>query len=175
MSNLVVSTLVDTFMESANLAAAQETLGIAPGLPMWTFAAADSSDPAAGKFTTDNASKAGTTFLYLSLVPKNGGDASFIQYLGGQLGGIILLDSTGETDSAEVSSATLTASGIQLVSGFSGAGNWSGDYSASFYPINTNMIMRILLLNSLITPCPDGTVTPVTSITTVQGIITAIS
>lgn len=152
--------------------------GGVPQLPSWTFQAADSSDPTPGKFTTNAATKGDTTLVYLSLTPKNGGDASFIQAIGvfGLLAsGIVLTDSVGLICTSQVSNVTLTDFGLQLAAGFAPDGSWGGDYSLSFFPIMTQMLINRILTNSGITPCPDGTVSPVTSITTQNGIITAIS
>lgn len=51
----------------------------------------------------------------------------------------------------------------------------NGGTNAAVAGTDYSLTLQQALAASGITPCPDGTVTPVTSITTIQGIITAIS
>lgn len=179
MSNLTVSTLVDTFMESADLPAAQTTLGIASQLPQWMFDAADSSAPDPGCFTTNSASLISTTLIYLALAPKGGGDTTYIAYIAAAAldSWIVLLGPNGKTYGFDVTATALTGFGVQLTVGIGmgGSDTWAGLYSLSHSPSMGNVNLPNILTNASITPCPDGTVTPVTSITTKGGIITAIS
>ncbi len=65
MSDLVTSTDIDTFMGSANNAAARINLGINDASPRWTYTAAGGA-PAAGLFTTDNTAIAASVNFVLS-------------------------------------------------------------------------------------------------------------
>lgn len=166
--------------------------GGTPGLPVWTFAAGGGV-PASGKFTTDDVSPTATTLIKLNTAPKNGA-SGWASFFGNLITAptkffIILTSGSGEAVYFRVDS--LTAPGdIELsVAELSATGtNWSGDYQLSFGPYveglvqSVNGVPGVVVVNqvsvntaSSVTPCTDGTVSPVTSITTVGGIITAIS
>lgn len=153
--------------------------GGTPGLPVWTFAAADSSDPASGKFTTNAADIPSTSLIRLSVVPKNGvNGADAFEYIAanGMGAEVTLVDSTGAAYVFAVSLAAGTGPSIDLtLEGAPASGTWGGDYQGSSSSRVQDITMTSVLAQSSIAPCPDGTITPVTSITTVKGIITAIS
>lgn len=150
-----------------------------PGLPTWTFAAGG-GDPASGQFTTDNASPNSTSTLKISNFPKY--DAAGIG-MGSNLQQvpvnalIVLVSSTGQQYSSVFTGAS-DGGAFSIVStgGFGALPNWSGDFQLSFWP-SFSMVSTVtlgqVLSNSGITPAPDGTVTPVTSITTQTGIVTS--
>lgn len=179
MSNLVVSTLVDTFMGSADLPAAQATLGISNGLPVWTWAAADISTPSAGHFTSNSAAISTTGALALSDTAKDGstGWVSLMESFFQTPFILILADASGKIQAFEITSVVGAGSFIQLnttpVVGNSNP-NWSAlGYSASFmcFPVAAPTLTAVLAQSS-ITPAADSTTTPVTSLTTQTGIVT---
>lgn len=150
---------------------AQATASTPPG-PLWTWTAGGGV-PAAGQFTTDNNAISATTTVKFHFTPKNGGDVT--ESLGNVpwLSSLILSNSSGAIVSAEVATNGNAGDGTFTVQNVTGAGNWSGDYQLSVWPYPQNITQ--IYSESSIVPVNDGTVTPVTSITTVKGIITAIS
>jgi hypothetical protein len=144
---------------------------------VWTFAAANNSDPASGKFTTDNASPASTTVLHLS--NKQKGDVAGVG-IGTQLtsiaaGSLLLFySSTGQPYPATISAANNGGDYTILNVSFpSGLPNWAGDFTAVIWP--APQTLANILANAGISPVADGTVTPLTSGTTQSGIVTALS
>lgn len=93
-------------------------------------------------------------------------------------------DNAGNAADSEISSTTVvTSAGAGAAANnlamFTGSGPSSlgvadSGINVSALPQGPLSLASLYLVDS-ITPCPDGTVTPVTSITTVNGIITAIS
>lgn len=149
-----------------------------PGLPVWTFAAADNSDPASGKFTTDSSSGSAFQALNLSINPKNGGILNAILPTIPIGANVLLVDSAGKCISAVVAAVSAQADFVAFnVSNQGVSGTFSGDYQVSFWPgpLPTTPTLAQILANAGITPAADATVTPVTSVTTQTGIATNIS
>jgi len=134
-----------------------------PQLPQWTFQDALGGDPTAGKFTTDHAGIAATTSVKIHDTAKDTGTGWAIGplifnnalFVADALGNVTILRVQGATYDTIAQAAVLPVFPLGVTSG-----NWSGVYSVSF---------------GNWTGAADGTVTPVTSITTQGGIITAIS
>lgn len=159
-----------------------------PGLPVWTYT---SGAMASGKLKTDNSSPSSTTSIDFSVTPKNGGVSLQGLFNSMSPAGVtmILTDANGKSYAFEVTSITNNTTYMTFaVSGTAtDAVTWSGDYQVSFltnnavvYSVNgvggaVTVDVASVQTASSITPCADGTVTPVVSITTVKGIITAIS
>lgn len=148
-----------------------------PQVPTWMYDGADNSAPDAGCFTTNNADSSAFTALKLSDFTKPGSNVSSYTLFLNSTWLTLTNITTGKSFSFEIVTATHDAGGftIYTVNGTgSNTGIISGEYALSFWQIYPNTIQQVLLQSS-ITPCPDGTVSPVTSITTQNGIITAIS
>jgi hypothetical protein len=153
----------------------------APAVPVWMFDAADLSDPDPGCFTTDAANPLATTQIKIHQVPLHGVD---LEYILGNTGTPGIGDyfaftslSTGKVQFAQVQ-RTANGGGIFTFNWSPGAPAdatpWSGVYGFSSWP-EFSITQTAVNTVSSITPCPDGTVSPVTSITTVNGVIVAIS
>lgn len=142
--------------------------GGSPGLPVWTFQDALGGTPDSGKFTTNNDPFTNATQILFSTTTKAGSDLST---LFNDLPNVMLLltDTEGKTIFAFCSNASSGIFNIVTATG----GSLSGDYALSFAPVTPGL--GAVLGNSGITPVSDGTVTPVTSVTTVSGIVTAAS
>lgn len=155
--------------------------GGTPGLPVWTYAVGGAA-PADGTFTADNDAPNSANTLKFSFIPKNGvaggGWETALEDLPPLVTSIIMTDHTGKALVFQVASVTDSGTFISFNVGHLATDgvSFSGDYQISFMPYNLPTLAQLYALNSpVVTPCPDGTVTPVTSITTVGGIITAIS
>jgi len=153
----------------------------APQLPAWTFVAGGSTTPASGTFTADGANLAAANAIFLSLTAK-GGSVDFSGLFGAlsaSTTALVITSPTGLASVCTLTGITVGASAINLsISGSvrEAAALVSGDYIFSIWPYSVFIpVLANVLSVSSITPCADGTVTPVTSITTQSGIITAIS
>lgn len=165
----------------------------------WTKGASDASDPANSFFSTNSSTIDGTTVIVLSLTPKNGEvgfPGNFIYYHVPFF--ILLTDSTGGAVQFRVDTAAslggptgpITLTGVFI---YTYSGSWTGDYfltvggipSFSYVsqvntetgsPAGAAVTINQVSINtaSSITGF-NGTVSPVTSITIVDGIITAAS
>lgn len=142
-----------------------------PQAPSWAYT---SGTIGAGKFTTNNASISNTTSLVISDTAIDGG-ASWISYLVQNVSGLLMTGPNGTTyfrvtaGSSVGGNATLT---VAIISGIGAAtlANWSGNYAIIPLPG-----IAELQAAAGITPDADGTTTPVTSVTTKAGIVTAVS
>lgn len=137
-----------------------------PALPTWTYAGVG---PAPGEFITDNAVIAATAALGFSDTAKYG-DANWNSLITMMVRGsvVILTDSQGRTSVFQV-----TGAGISSVTPLaSQSGSWSGDYQVTFIPA---VSLSNILATAGVTPVSDGTVNPITSLTTQSGIVTGAS
>lgn len=154
-----------------------------PGLPVWTFDPALTGTPSAGFFQTDNSNPSSVANIFISKTQKGGLD--FWDSLFGNVpSGTALLftNRSGKTYNFVTSSEFSNSAGVLHASGSMvgvDSNALSGDYQLSFMPglaaVPATPTIQQVLAASGITPAPDGTVTPVTSITTSSGIPTAIS
>lgn len=157
-----------------------------PGLPAWTFDPAQTGAPAAGHFQTNNNSPASVSAITLNNQTKAGSDISAAF---GELpnSNIIVLTSilTGKSytfySTGPWSTGPIIAS---LIPQTSETMPFSGDFTVVSFGITNNSTSYIpggsgalaaVLSGAGITPQADGTVTPVTSITTQGGIPTNVS
>lgn len=159
-----------------------------PGLPVWTYTA---GAMAAGKLKTDNAAPASTASIQLSVTPKTGATmAAFFATFNTnpRAAFLVLTGSDGAPNTFAVSAVTNNTTYYTFtLTWLSGTTAWSGDYQVAFSTMaefvtsaNTQsgavtIDMASVQTASSITPIADGTVAPVTSITTVKGIVTAAS
>lgn len=168
-----------SLLTAADTAAARAALGIFPSLPTWTWAAGGTAS--SQEFATGNNAISSTASIAFNQTAKYG-DAdwdTFFASLPGALSGsgliLILTDSLGRPSVFRVT-AIATGGGVaslDVTAMVFQSGNWSGDYTLSF--ANFQLALDPILNLSGVTPPPDGTVTPVTSVTTQLGIVTAIS
>jgi len=158
-----------SLLATALVSEARTLLGIAPALPVWTFAG---SGPAAGEFTADNNSIALTSNIVLDGASKFGTDFNLV-FANLTVGTFIYMtDSTGVVSVLKIASSPSSGSiPVSAIANAPGA-TWSGDYQVVF-------VIATSVFNALnasgITPVADGTQTPVTSITTQTGIVTGVS
>jgi hypothetical protein len=165
-----------------------------PGLPVWTFQAGGGI-PSNFNFTTDNAAAGNTTSITLSNNSQNLSGADWTTFFfGGSVQNflnMVLVDSVGKPNVLLITAVSIDGNGnIQCMvtpTVYPAAYNWSGDYQFSFSPTPVvPQLSAVLAASGIttfaqflstfgITPVLDGTVTPVTSITTDGGIPTAIS
>lgn len=166
--------------------------GGSSGLPAWTFVAGGGA-PANGKFTTNNNDPASTTILNINITDKSGINLGNMFGSGAAGTFQMVLTNLADNKSTLFTYASLTFNGTWFAIAVNSLGtgdapNWSGDYALSFvpavnYPVNSvngnqgdvSVNVPSVLAQSGTVPCADGTVSPVTSITTINGIITAIS
>lgn len=146
------------------------------GLPVFTYTAGAIAD---GTFKTDNAAPISTTEFQFAQLFKTG-DSSAVFFPLIPIGTMIIITSaTGVPFIYQTSSLFVFATGKSTVSvtaiSAPEGNNWSGDYQLSFATSLNAFTLALIQSNASITPCADGMVTPVTSITTKGGIITAIS
>lgn len=154
-----------------------------PGLPVWTFGTASiANPPAVGGFVTDNTAQGSTGVIILSMTAKDGsGDWAALFYNGnlGTTARLQFADSAGNISVFYSASFNNDGAGnLQLNVGLQiGNGkNWAGGYQVSILPVVPAIpTLALVLQASAITPQADGTVTPVTSITTQGGMPTNIS
>jgi len=135
----------------------------------WTYMAGGSTTPSAHTFTYD-----GSGILYFSTTPIGSAAQSAINFsqiasgtqfsLSDSSGNPIVFLSSAITGNADV--ITINMGAVISLS--------AGVYFLSAFPPQVPNLFSVLTQSS-ITPCADGTVTPVTSITTANGVITAIS
>lgn len=140
--------------------------------PRWRFSAADGSEPADGCFTTDNANAHSTTGLKFRYTDLTGSNLSAL-LLAATIGSFLLLvGANGVSQLFQVNDSTFDGTTyVQIDVGQAGAsGAWAGVYSVSF--VNFGILANILAVAG-ITPAADATTTPVTSITTKSGVVTA--
>lgn len=107
-----------------------------PGLPIWTFQAADSSSPNSGSFTTDMLLQSGTGVINMSSSAKDG-SSNWTNLLGtifpvAQFF-MQLVDSTGAVSVFKCSITNAGYSQLTVVFELGGSLNWSGDYQVSFF------------------------------------------
>lgn len=152
--------------------------GGASQLPSWTY---EPTTIGSGLFVPNSASYENTTSIDFSITMANGGTSALgllFGFVRANQVKLILTNPSGESLIYTFTSATNNTTYVTMVVSTSPvAGNWAaGKYTLSFSPGDDQTVtMSAVLANSSITPCPDGTVTPVTSETTVSGITTALS
>lgn len=151
-----------------------------PGLPVWTFDPALTGTPAAGHYQINNSNPSLADTIYINATPKGGFDWSGFFGLT-PVGSILLLTgSSGKTYAFLMNTPLVESVGVFTTTAGSfvatDAGPLSGDYQLSLMPGPPVIPTLAQVLNaSTITPVPDDTYSPITSITTVGGIPTEIS
>lgn len=140
-----------------------------PQAPSWAYTAGTIG---AGKFTASGTSLNNSTFITLSNVDGQGGTnwTSFLSGAGA-IAALMFLSPTGGAYFRVTAASSVggnTQFTVNLNSGFQGA--WGGIYTIIPLPG-----IAELQAAAGITPDADGTTTPVTSVTTKAGIVTAIS
>jgi hypothetical protein len=142
-----------------------------PALPIWTYTA---GAPASGQFTADQGDPTSTTALTFSEFTKNG-PTNFLGFFGALPAGttVYLTDSQGVCTVFQ-STSSFSGSNLPVQNLASGAGQvWAGDYQVFFIPGTATPTLSAVLTASGITPTSNGEQTPVTTITTDTGIVTA--
>lgn len=156
----------------SGLSASQSTTPILQ-LPSWSFGGSSGGVPGSGEFTTDNSSPASTSVINISNTSFSGDSlAGLLSVL--YAGCIIsLTGKSGSTLTFSVNSPA-TSGGSYLIFQVSSVGSntpFSGKYYASF--VSSMPTLSQILAAAGIVPATDGTTTPVTSITTQSGVVTA--
>lgn len=119
---------------------------VSRSLPVWTFAAADSSNPTTGKFTTDSANPSSTTLINFSNFQKYAPLVNLFNFLAtmpyssvSDFGAhLIFTDALGISSiMAVMQQPTTITGGVSMGVSSSNGGSvsdWRGDYSLSFAP-----------------------------------------
>lgn len=148
---------------------------IVVAFPAWTFVSGGAV--AAQQFSSDTDDIGATANLVFHDTARFG-DAVWDAFIQGYIkthSFIFLTDSAGRVSIFRATSNagdSGSATAIAVAAIINQTGNWSGDYQVNFSPMP---IFGNVLASAGITPVADGTVNPVTSITTATGIPTAIS
>lgn len=168
-----------SLLTAADAAAARALIGVSPALPVWTYAAGGAS--VAGQFSSTSGTISAVSDLQFNFTATSG-DADWTEFLLGiPIGStIILTDSSGKT-TAVTTQTVPTNTGLHISFSSVGSpkalasGDWSGAYSVSFVPVSATPTLAAVLSASSITPVADGTVSPIVTIETNTGIVTAAS
>ncbi len=147
----------------------------APALPVWTYVSG--GEPSAGQFSSDVAPISGTTTITINGFAKygTGNWPPFLTLIPDTISVyFIFTDSAGAPSVFSVQSSMDTENGRQftVTNIVAGSGAWNDlDYQLSFAPAAPTLAS--VLATSGITPAGNGEQTPVTSLTTQSGIVTA--
>lgn len=165
-----------SLLEAETAADAREILGISPSLPVWTYTAGSLSD---GQFSANESTPSATTILTFNEISKNGLSNFINLFVNGHLiqGSFIYI--TSSAGATSIFQLTATPSGTPdsemavniIVPAISEV--WSGDYQVLFIPATPTPLLSQVLSASGIAPTSNGEQTPVTTITTDTGIVTA--
>jgi hypothetical protein len=145
-----------------------------PALPVWTYTA---GVPTSGPFTADQSDPTSTPALTFSEFTKNG-PTSFLNFFGAAVtaGTLIYLTDSQGVCAVFRTLAGFSGSGVGVECLASAAGQvWSGDYQSIFIPGTPTPLLSAVLAASSITPVSNGTTSPIVSLSTDTGIVTAAS
>lgn len=150
----------------------------APALPVWTYTA---GAVGSGQFTADQGDPPSTTSITLAEQAKNGPSVftnffstdlpvGSLFYLTDANGGTSILRTTGAS-SGGIGVYTFPVEIRVIIVG----SVWSGDYQVVFIPSTPVPQLSAVLTASSITPVGNGTTSPIVSLSTDTGIVTAAS
>lgn len=148
--------------------------GGSSGLPVWTYVAGGGS-PAPGTFTANSANPSTVTLLNFSVSQKGDATALFTSMATLINNSTIFLKGASGPALAFIIGSTASSGGLTIfnytVSPQTAQTTWvAGDYGFSLW---ASVTLSNILATAGITPTADSTTTPVTSITTQTGIVTA--